>query len=110
MLRYGSGIPATDRASEGHDFSLGFNALEYAFTETEQHGTRLVGRNAAVPQHGETDAHQASDQVAGYGCSGVVEHFVLGFDLTDVTSEITDQTASDMLCGSLPLDTPVYAP
>jgi len=110
VLRHGSGIPATDRASQRHDFPLGFDALEHAFTETDQHGTRLVRRNAAVRQYGETDTHQTSNQVAGYGCSGVVEHFVLGFDLTDVTAEITDQAASDVLCGRLPLDTPVYAP
>src|SRR5215813_12653135 len=110
VLRHGSGIPATDRASERHDFPLGFNALEHAFTETDQHGTRLVRRNAAVRQHGETDAHQTSNQVAGHGRSGVVEHFVLGLDLTDVTAEITDQAARNVLCGRLPLDTPVYAP
>src|SRR5215813_1387508 len=109
VLRHGSGIPATDRASERHDFPLGFDALEHAFTETEQHGTRLVRRNAAVRQHGETDAHQTSNQVAGHGCSGVVKNFVLGFDLTDVTTEITDQSAGDVLCGSISLDTPVYA-
>jgi hypothetical protein len=78
VLRYDSGIPATNRASQRHDFPVGFDALEHTFAETDQHGTRLVRRNAAVREHGETDAHQTRNQVAGYGRSGVVEHFVLG--------------------------------
>ena len=109
MLRHGSSIPAADRASQRHNFPLGFDALEHAFAETDQHGTRLVRRHAAVREHGETEAHQARNQVAGHGCSGVVEHFVLGLDLTDVTAKVTNQLAGDVLCGSIPLDTPVYA-
>src|SRR5205823_8263463 len=109
MLRHGSGIPATDRASQRHDFPLGFDALEHAFAETDQHGTRLVRRNAAVREHGETDAHQARNQVAGHGCSGVVENFMLRLNLTDVTAKVTNESAGDVLCGCIPLDTPVYA-
>jgi hypothetical protein len=110
VLRHGSDIPATDRASQRHDFPLGFDALEDAFAETNQHGTRLVRRYAAVREHGETDAHQARNQVAGHGCSGVVEHFVFGLDLTDVTAKVTYQSAGDVLRGRIPLDTPVYTP
>jgi hypothetical protein len=75
----------------------------------DQHSTRLVRGNAAVREHGETDAHQARNQVAGHGCSGVVENFVLGLDLTDMTAKVTNQSAGDVLGGSIPLDTPVYA-
>jgi hypothetical protein len=109
VLRHGSGIPAADRASQGHDFPLSFDVLEHAFAETDQHSTRLVRCNAAMREHGETEAHQARNQVAGHGCSGVVENFVLGLNLTDVTAKVTNQSAGDMLCGSIPLDTPVYA-
>jgi hypothetical protein len=110
VLRHGSGIPATDGAGQRHNFPLGFDALEHAFTETDQHGTRLIRRYAAVRQHGEADAHQARNQVAGHGGSGVVEHFVLGLDLTDVTTQVTYQSTRDVLRGHIPLDTPVYAP
>jgi hypothetical protein len=109
VLRHGSGIPATNGASQRYDLPLGFDALEHAFTETDQHGTRLVRRYAAVREHGETDAHQARNQVAGHGCSGVVENFVLGLDLTNVTAQVTYQAAGDVLRGRIPLDTPVYA-
>ena len=51
----------------------------------------------------------ASQQVAGHGCSGVVENFVLGLDLTDMTAKVTNQSAGDVLGGSIPLDTPIYA-
>jgi hypothetical protein len=110
VLRDGRGIPAADGASQRHDFPVGFDALEDAFAESDQHGTRLVRRYAAVREHGETDAHQARNQVAGHGCSGVVEHFVLGLDLTDVTAKVTYQLVGDVLCGRIPLDTPVNAP
>jgi hypothetical protein len=75
----------------------------------DQHSTRLVRGNAAVREHGETDAHQARNEVAGHGCSGVVENFVLGLDLTDMTAKVTNQSAGDVLGGSIPLDTPIYA-
>jgi hypothetical protein len=110
VLRHGSDIPATDRASQRHDFPLSFDTLEHAFAETDQHGTRLVRRYATVREHGETDAHQARNQVAGHGRSGVVEHFVLGLNLTDMTAQVTYQAAGDVFCGRIPLDTPVYAP
>ena len=61
-------------------------------------------------EQGETDAHQACNEIACHGCSGVVENFVLGLDLTDVTAKVTNQSAGNVLCGSIPLDTPVYAP
>src|SRR5438270_504144 len=109
MLRHGSSIPTADRASQRHNFPLGFDALEHAFAETDQHGTRLIRRHAAVREHRETEAHQARNQVAGHGCSGVVEHFMLGLDLTDVTVQVTNQAAGDVLCSSITLDTPVYA-
>jgi hypothetical protein len=109
VLRHDSDITATDRASQRHDFPLGFDALEHAFAETDQHGTRLVRRYAAVREHGETEAHEARNQVAGHGCRGVVEHFVLGLDLTDVTTQVTDQAAGDVLGGGISLDTPVDA-
>ena len=51
VLRHGSGIAATNRARQRHDFPFGFDALEHAFAETDQHGTRLVRRYAAVRQH-----------------------------------------------------------
>ena len=78
VLRHGSDIPTADGTSQCHDFPFGFDALEDAFAETDQHGTRLVRRDAAVRQHGETDAHQASDQVTGHSRRGVIEHFVIG--------------------------------
>jgi len=109
VLRHGSGIPTTDRASQGHDFAFDFDALEHAFAETDQHSTRLVRRNTTVREQGETDAHQACYEITSHGCSGVVENFVLGLDLTDVTAQVTNQSAGDVLCGSIPLDTPVYA-
>jgi hypothetical protein len=110
VLRHGRDIPTTDGASQRHDFPLGFDALEDAFAETNQHGTRLVRRYAAVREHGETDAHQARNQVAGHGRSGVVEHFVLGLNLTDMTAQVTYQAAGDVLRGRISLNTPVYAP
>jgi hypothetical protein len=110
VLRHGSDIPATDRPSQRHDFPFGFDALEHAFTEMDQHSTRLVRRNTTVREQGETDTHQACNEIAGHGCSGVVENFVLGLDLTDVTVKVTYQSAGDVLCSSIPLDTPVYAP
>jgi hypothetical protein len=35
---------------------------------------------------------------------------VLGLDLTDVTVQVTNQAAGDVLCGNISLDTPMYAP
>jgi hypothetical protein len=109
VLHHGSDISTTDRAGQRYDLPLRFEALEYAFAEPDQHGTRLVRRYAAVCQHGETDTHQARNQVTGHGCSSVVEDFVLGLDLTDMTAEVTYQAAGDVLRGRIPLDTPVNA-
>jgi hypothetical protein len=110
VLRHGSGIPAADGAGQRHDFPLGSNALEHTFAETDQHGTRLVRRYATVREHRETHAHQARNEVAGHGGGGVVEHFVLGLDLTDVTAQVTYQSVGNVLRSHIPLDTPVYAP
>src|SRR5262249_20946180 len=84
--------------------------LEHTFAETDQHGTRLVRCNTAMREHGETDTHQARNQVAGHGCSGVVEDFVLGLDLTDVTAKVTNQSVGDVRGSSALLNTPMYAP
>jgi hypothetical protein len=108
VLCHGSSIAATDGTSQRHDFSLGFDALEYAFAETDQHGTPLIRCHTTVRQHGETEAHQTRQQVASHCGSGVVEHFVLGLNFANVTAKVTNQSAGDVLCRSVPLNAPVY--
>jgi hypothetical protein len=62
-----------------------------------------------VCEHGETDAHQTCNQVAGDGGGGVVENFVLGLDFIDVTMQVTNQSAGYACGGSIPFRTPVNA-
>jgi hypothetical protein len=62
-----------------------------------------------VCEHGETDAHQTCNQVAGDGGGGVVENFVLGLDFTDVTMQVTDQAAGNLFGDGIPFCTPVHA-
>jgi hypothetical protein len=106
---YCSGIPTTDGPGQGRDFPLGFDALEHAFAETNKHGTCLFRRNAAVCEHGETDAHQACEQVPRDSGGSVVENFVLGLDFIDVTTQVTDQSAGYVLCDGISFRTPVNA-
>jgi hypothetical protein len=60
-----------------------------------------------VGEHGETDAHQTCEQVAGDGGSSVVENFVLGLDFIDVTMQVTDQAAGYLFGDGIPFCTPV---
>jgi hypothetical protein len=60
-----------------------------------------------VCEHGETDAHQACEQVAGDGCGSVVENFVLGLNCIDVTMQVTNQLAGYVFCGGISFRTPV---
>jgi hypothetical protein len=109
VRRYGRDISTTDGPGQGRDFPLVFDALEHAFAKTNKHGTGLGRRNAAVGEHGETDAHQACDQVASDGGSSVVENFVLGLDFIDVTTQVTNHSAGYACGGSIPFRTPVNA-
>jgi len=106
---YGRNISATDGSGQGRDFPLVFDALEHAFAKTNKHGTGLDRRNAAVGEHGETDAHQTCDQVTRDGCSRVIENFVLGLDFIDVTTQVTNQAAGYAFGGGISFNTPVNA-